>query len=112
MTEWVRVKDMSTGHEYPAAADTIPPGGIDGLQVLVNKPAVTAAGDPLPAKPNRHLADLTVPQLKAYADSSGIDLDGASAKADIVSAIDAAEEFVINASEQGDDPLADPADNH
>ena len=47
-TEWVRVKDKNTGHEYTTAAVAVR----DGEQVLDKKDAVDLQGNPLPAKPN------------------------------------------------------------
>lgn len=45
-TEWTRVKDKSTGHEYTVAV--VDPEAHD---VLDKKDAVDLQGNPLPAKP-------------------------------------------------------------
>lgn len=48
MTEWVRVQDTVTGHQYTAARQSVE--GVDGLKILDGRPAVDAVGRPLPAK--------------------------------------------------------------
>ena len=46
MTEYVRVKDKQTGHEYTVPAHRFDPAGMTRL----NKPALTIHGDPAPVK--------------------------------------------------------------
>lgn len=43
--------------------------------------------NPATNEPVGDLSDLTVPELKSYAEESGVDLSGADKKADIVAAI-------------------------
>lgn len=103
MTDWTRVKDMDTGHEYSTAVV------LDSHQVLDDKDATDRFGNPLPPKPSRPLATLTndagkpvsamtVPELQAYAGGHHIDLGGASLKDDVLAA--------IVAHEQGDNTPA------
>ena len=49
-TEWVRVKDSTTKHEYTVAKEAVR----EGETVLDNKDATDDFGTPLPGKP--HLA--------------------------------------------------------
>lgn len=62
-----------------------------GLDVL-DQPATNAAGNPLPPREVQQAADdsRTVAELKSYADEHDIDLGGATKKADILAAINAA----------------------
>ena len=48
MTDFVRVRDDVTGHEYSVRAGRVKPG-----QTIIDKPAVTRAGRAVPAKPKR-----------------------------------------------------------
>lgn len=48
MTEWVRVQDDSTGHQFTLSRKAVE--GVDGLKILDGRPAVDAVGRPLPAK--------------------------------------------------------------
>jgi hypothetical protein len=45
MTDWVRVKDKRTGHEYSVASPD------SDVHDVLDKPAADAGGQPLPAKP-------------------------------------------------------------
>jgi hypothetical protein len=47
MPELVRVKDKKTGHEFSWPADLVE--GVEGVEVI-DKPAVDANGEPIPAK--------------------------------------------------------------
>lgn len=90
MTEWFRVKDKDTGHEYTTAFP------LSSHEVL-DKEAVDRNGNPLPAKAYLDLASIqvgdkplnraTVPELREYADQRGIDLTGATKKDEIVTKI-------------------------
>jgi hypothetical protein len=46
MTDWVRVKNKVTGHQYSVAR------ALRSAEEAVDKPAVGRNGKPLPAKPN------------------------------------------------------------
>lgn len=48
MTEWVRVQDSTTGHQFTASRAAVE--DVDGLKILDGRPAVDAVGRPLPAK--------------------------------------------------------------
>ena len=48
MTEWVRVKDKSTKHEYTVARESVDSEAHD---ILKDKDAVDSSGVPLPGKP-------------------------------------------------------------
>lgn len=95
MTDWTRVKDKETGHEYSVAVV------LDSHEVL-QKDAADRSGNPLPAKPSRPIASLsnregktvpemTVPELQDYARSNQIDLGEASKKDDVLAVITAHE---------------------
>jgi hypothetical protein len=103
---WTRVKDPVTGHEYSTQVVQ------DGLDVLKDKQAADAYGEPLPPKYNRPLASLTtddgrkvsdlkVDELRAFAEANQIDLGEASKKDEILAA--------VVASEQGDGTTPTPA---
>lgn len=55
MTEWVRVKDKSTKHEYTVARESVDPEAHEVLK----KDAVDSAGAALPGKPYRSSIDPT-----------------------------------------------------
>ena len=108
MTDWTRVKDKDTGHEYSVAVVN------DEAHEVLQKPATDRLGSALPAKINRPLAeltsdsgkavpDMTVPELREYAAVKEIDLGDAARKEQIVS--------VIAAAQQGDDPAVPPDGN-
>ena len=48
MTEWVRVQDSVTGHQFTLSRSAV--DGVYGLKILDGRPAVDAVGRPLPAK--------------------------------------------------------------
>ncbi len=81
----VRVRDESTGHEHNWPNDDVP----EGLTVLDGEPTEDAYGVPRPpvyAAP-KALEDQTVPELRDTAEKSGVDLAGATKKAEIVAKI-------------------------
>lgn len=92
MTDWIRVKDAETGHEYSIPAGTEAEG-----QKVLEKPGADRFGDPLPAKVNRPLADLTIAQLRELAEASQIDLGDASRKEEIRAAIETQSDPAIQA---------------
>ena len=51
MTDWVRVKDANTGHEFTTR---VPEKGLAAHLTIVGKPALGLSGHPLPGKPLRH----------------------------------------------------------
>lgn len=55
MPKFVRVRDNRTGHEYSTAR-------VDPQHhTVLDRPAVSATGKPLPAKPRRNLPRFTAP---------------------------------------------------
>lgn len=59
MTEWIRVKDTGTKHEFTVARESFVK---DAMEELKNKDAVDEAGNPLPAKP--HVTPKMAEQIK------------------------------------------------
>ena len=90
-SDWTRVKDPETGHEYSTLVV------VPGLDVI-DKPAADAYGRPLPPKHNRPLSSLTSPtgtpvaemkvaELLDYAAANGVELGDSPRKDDILTAI-------------------------
>lgn len=52
MTDYIRVRDKSTGHEYTIPATRL----VDGLTVI-DKPALDRSGDPAPVKYRTRLGE-------------------------------------------------------
>ena len=93
MPDFYRVRDTNTGHEYNS------PFLADGLEQVTDgdgNPAAThdVYGNPIAAvvAEPKSVDELTVPELKAKAEAQGVDLSGATKKADIAAKISKAEE--------------------
>lgn len=82
---FVRVRDESTGHEISVPEEAV----TDGLTPLTGEVAVNDNGAPLPPKyaQPKPLDEQTVPELQQTAERSGVDLAGATKKAEIVAKI-------------------------
>lgn len=95
-SDWTRVKDPTTGHEYSTLVV------LEGLDVI-DKPAADTYGQPYPPKHNRPLSSIVGPsgksvdkmtadELADYANANGVTVDGEKpVKADILGAIVAVE---------------------
>lgn len=101
MAEFVRIKDTKTGNEFTAHVDSPYANGAQGARFKVlDKQATGVDGLPLPAKsdPLRRAGlpvtvdTATVEQLTQFAADQAIDLAGATKQADLVAAINKAEE--------------------
>lgn len=57
MTEFVRVKDNDTGHEFSIAKRLAEGLKGDSISILENKDALDANGRPAPAKPNTRVLE-------------------------------------------------------
>ncbi len=84
MSDFTRVRDPESGHEFSMATAAVP----DGYQVL-DEDAVDPSGRPLPPKyaAPREIESMTKAELADLAAARGVDLGGATTKADMVAAI-------------------------
>lgn len=90
MSEFTRVRDKASGHEYSLA--TTVAEHTDGVEILKDEAATDTNGRPLPPKyaAPKELSDMTVSELQTEAERRNVDLGGATKKADIISTIQAA----------------------
>lgn len=87
MSQFARVRDPESGHEFSMNAAIVP----DSYEVL-DEEAVDTGGRPYPPKyaPSKELTDMTKAELEEVAAERGVDLTGARSKADMADAIQAA----------------------
>lgn len=80
----VRVQDTKTGHKHNWPNEDVP----DGLEVI-DEPTEDVYGGPMPVEyaPVKSVDEQTVVELQQTAERAGIDLAGATKKAEIVAKI-------------------------